>query len=143
MSDHINNSRDAPWRVSPLSYSNKKTEIRYYYNFSSVRLNKGFAVFPILYYLVEKIQPVLVPICFVCAWIFMALLSWSLIGVLRDAISRSQQMHSIPCTRCQYFTNEHRLKCTAQPTLANTEQAIGCRDYQPISNPYAIHSKNI
>ncbi|WP_315862613.1 hypothetical protein [Geminocystis sp. NIES-3708] len=38
-------------------------------------------------------------------------------------------MHKIPCSRCQYFTNNYRLKCTLQPLIANTESAIDCSDF--------------
>jgi hypothetical protein len=38
-------------------------------------------------------------------------------------------MHKIPCPNCQFFTNDHRLKCTIKPLIANTEDAISCQDY--------------
>ncbi|WP_235620712.1 hypothetical protein [Halothece sp. PCC 7418] len=50
-----------------------------------------------------------------------------------SAIQRGETMHKIPCTNCQFFTNDHRLKCTIQPLIANTEQAINCQDYTPHS----------
>jgi hypothetical protein len=40
-------------------------------------------------------------------------------------------MHEIPCSECKFFTNNHRLKCTVRPTIANTEEAIDCSDYRP------------
>ena len=55
---------------------------------------------------------------------------WSLISPLMAAIARARQMHSIPCTKCRFFTNDYRLKCTVKPQVANTEAAIGCYDYQ-------------
>jgi RNA polymerase subunit RPABC4/transcription elongation factor Spt4 len=41
----------------------------------------------------------------------------------------AKTMHQIPCARCRYFTNDHRLKCPVHPQIANTEGAINCRDY--------------
>ncbi|MGK7959817.1 hypothetical protein [Crocosphaera sp.] len=38
-------------------------------------------------------------------------------------------MHQIPCSDCQYFTNDYRLKCPVNPFQANTESAINCQDY--------------
>jgi hypothetical protein len=45
-------------------------------------------------------------------------------------------MHQIPCTGCQFFTDDYRLKCTVHPSKANTEEAIHCCDFQPKTNPY-------
>ena len=55
---------------------------------------------------------------------------WSFFRALVDGILVAQKMHQIPCTKCQFFTNDHRLKCTAQPFIANTEEAIHCTDYK-------------
>lgn len=98
-------------------------------------------MFSILYYIVHFIQPFLVPICFVFAWIFVVILGWSLISAIRDTLIRSKEMHEIPCANCQFFTNDHRLKCTVHPAIANTEKATKCLDYSAIPNPFAIHSK--
>nr|WP_232225199.1 hypothetical protein [Dactylococcopsis salina] len=46
-------------------------------------------------------------------------------------VKRSQIMHQVPCPNCQFFTNDYRLKCTVNPLVANTEQAITCQDYCP------------
>lgn len=75
------------------------------------------------------LQPFAVVICGVAAWTFLLLLLWSLARVVRDAWRRSQRMHRVPCSRCRYFTNDHRLKCAVRPHVANTEAAIGCPDY--------------
>lgn len=91
-------------------------------------------LFQILYYLVHAIQPFLVPICFVCAWSLIILLGWSMWSAAKDGIATAQQMHQIPCSGCQYFTDDYRLKCTVNPTMANTEEAIECMDYQPKTN---------
>ncbi|MEL6456732.1 MAG: hypothetical protein AAFY21_03780 [Cyanobacteria bacterium J06641_2] len=92
-------------------------------------------MFQILYYLVHTIQPFLVPICFICAWSLIILVGWSMWSAAKDGIETAQQMHQIPCTGCQYFTDDYRLKCTVNPSIANTEEAIECMDYQPKTNP--------
>ena len=89
-----------------------------------------FAVFRLLYYLVQAIQPILVPLCFFFAWIFIVLVGWTLCSAMRDTAARAKRMHKIPCTNCQFFTNDYRLKCTIQPLIANTEKAIDCFDYR-------------
>lgn len=84
-----------------------------------------------LLYIIKAIQPLVVPACFLCAWIFVISLVLSLGNAMKDVLARSQKMHQIPCSRCQFFTNNYRLKCTVQPSIANTEQAIDCIDYYP------------
>ncbi|ARV60960.1 hypothetical protein BZZ01_22155 [Nostocales cyanobacterium HT-58-2] len=88
-----------------------------------------------LYYLTHLIQPLIIPICFLCAWSLMILVVWSMWTATRDTVSKAQQMHQIPCTGCQYFTNDYHLKCTVHPSVANTEEAVNCMDYQPKTNP--------
>jgi hypothetical protein len=43
------------------------------------------------------------------------------------------KLHSVPCSKCQYFTDSNYLKCTIQPNLACSEAAIDCRDFTPQS----------
>ena len=65
----------------------------------------------------------------------MILLAWSLLTAFRDGVTTVKQMHQIPCSGCQFFTGDYRLKCTVQPSIANSEDAIDCLDYQPKTNP--------
>ncbi|MEH2036471.1 hypothetical protein [Nostoc sp.] len=90
----------------------------------------------LIFFLINGIQPLLVPICFVVAWTVTILVVLSLWTAARDSVSTAKQMHQIPCTGCQFFTDDYRLKCTVRPSIANTEEAIHCRDYQPKTNPY-------
>ena len=87
-----------------------------------------------IYSVIQAIQPILVPVCFFSAWAIVVLVFWSLYSAVRDGVATSQKMHQIPCTNCQFFTGDYRLKCTVQPTIANTEAAITCMDYQPKTN---------
>ncbi|PHM06206.1 hypothetical protein [Nostoc sp. 'Peltigera malacea cyanobiont' DB3992] len=90
----------------------------------------------LIFFLIHGIQPLLVPICFVVAWTVTILVVLSLWTAARDSVSTAKQMHQIPCTGCQFFTDDYRLKCTVRPSIANTEEAIHCSDYQPKTNPY-------
>jgi hypothetical protein len=47
----------------------------------------------------------------------------------RKYSSNFNLLHSVPCRRCKYFSNNVHLKCTIHPTTAMTKQAIDCRDY--------------
>ncbi|MDY7024220.1 MAG: hypothetical protein SWJ54_23195 [Cyanobacteriota bacterium] len=88
----------------------------------------------LLYVLIQAIQPFLVPLCFVCAWGLTILLVWSLGSAMFDTVRRSQRMHQIPCANCAYFTRDYHLKCPVQPTIALSEDAIGCVDFSPATN---------
>ncbi|NBD32040.1 MAG: hypothetical protein GVY17_03475 [Cyanobacteria bacterium] len=90
-------------------------------------------MFTFLNSLLSLLQPLLAPLCFMIAWGFTILLIWTLLSAAYSAVKRGQTMHKIPCPNCQFFTNDHRLKCTIQPVIANTEQAISCQDYCPRS----------
>lgn len=93
-------------------------------------------MFQLISFLIHGIQPFLIPICFVVAWTVIILLVLSLWAAARDSVTTAKQMHQIPCTGCQFFTDNYRLKCTVRPSIANTEEAINCSDYQPKTNPY-------
>lgn len=93
-------------------------------------------MFQLLYPLIKAIQPFLVPICFVSAWIVLLLFVWSLVSAAKDSVTTARQMHQIPCPGCAFFTNDYRLKCTVHPHIANSEAAINCLDYQSKTNPY-------
>jgi hypothetical protein len=84
----------------------------------------------LLIFLIRAIQPLVIPICFGCAWLLMALFCWSIWTSSRAIVARAQIMHRVPCSKCAFFTNDHRLKCTVHPYIANSEGAIDCQDYQ-------------
>ena len=86
-------------------------------------------MFELLYYAIHAIEPVLIPICFVTAWVIVLLTVGSLWSAIASTVTKAKQMHQIPCTGCQFFTNDYRLKCPVRPKIALTEEAIGCRDY--------------
>lgn len=81
--------------------------------------------------LMQAIEPFLVPICFISAWVLIASVAWTLGRAMREGLAQAKQMHQIPCAHCQFFTNDYRLKCTVHPQYANSERAIDCRDYKP------------
>ncbi|MBD2501163.1 hypothetical protein [Anabaena azotica] len=90
----------------------------------------------LIIFVIKVIQAFIVPICFVTAWSVIFMVIWSLWTATRDSVKTAKQMHQIPCSGCQFFTDDYRLKCTVHPSIANTEQAINCMDYQANTNPY-------
>ncbi|MCF4967710.1 hypothetical protein [Nostoc sp. CMAA1605] len=61
----------------------------------------------------------------------MILLLRNIWRTLNQGISFIWRLHQIPCHKCEYFTNDYRLKCTVHPKKACSEQAIGCFDFEP------------
>lgn len=80
--------------------------------------------------LIQLIQPILIPLCFLTAWGLIALVAWNLVAATRDSVQRAKVMHQIPCSECRYFTNNHLLKCPLHPKIALSEEAINCSDYE-------------
>ncbi|WP_035994199.1 hypothetical protein [Leptolyngbya sp. KIOST-1] len=80
--------------------------------------------------LVAVVQAVLVPVCFVLAWVLVGTTAWNMVAAVRDSVARATVMHKIPCAECRYFTNDHRLKCPLHPKIALSEAAIDCADFE-------------
>lgn len=74
---------------------------------------------------------------FVGACSILCLFGWSFLSLILETVVRAKEMHQIPCTKCRFFTGDYRLKCTVKPSTANTEQAIGCLDFQEQSLDYS------
>ena len=87
-------------------------------------------MFQLTNYLVEAIEPLVNSLSFLFACLLLFICAWSVLGALIDAIARAKRMHQIPCTQCRFFTNNYRLKCTVNPYIANTEEAIECSEYR-------------
>lgn len=94
-------------------------------------------MFHLLSPIIEIVQPFLVPICFACAWILLLMVASHIWGSISTGVTIAKQMHQIPCANCQFFTNDHRLKCPVNPLIASSEDAIGCLDYRPKGNIYS------
>jgi hypothetical protein len=91
-------------------------------------------MFQLLHPLVHAIQPFLVPICFCLTWGLILLVLLTIGSAIRHSVATAKRMHQIPCTQCQFFTDDYRLKCTVNPSIANTEAAINCLDYCPMNS---------
>lgn len=87
-------------------------------------------MFQLLYPLIRAIEPFLVPICFVSAWLLVIMVGWSVSSAIASTVTNAKRMHQIPCAYCVFFTNDHRLKCPVHPKRAMSDEAIGCVDYR-------------
>lgn len=86
-------------------------------------------MFQLLSSLIQALQPVVAPICFVTIWALFFLLLRSIWIAGRDGFANVKRLHQIKCADCRFFTNDFRLKCTVHPTDALTEEAINCSDF--------------
>ncbi len=76
------------------------------------------------------ISKIAVAIYFCCAWSLVIFFCWTVQKSLRHGLVQLKRLHQIPCSRCAFFTNNYRLKCTVNPTIALSEEAIGCKDFE-------------
>ena len=80
----------------------------------------------------STLKPVMLQLRFVGAYSLLGLAGLSLASFVIDTVATAKRMHQIPCTKCRFFTGDYRLKCTVNPDIANTEQAIDCPDCRKI-----------
>ena len=70
-------------------------------------------------------------ICFICLWVSMILMFIvSIFQAFKHGTIHLKKIHQIPCSKCDFFTNDYRLKCTVHPVKASTESAINCFDFE-------------
>ncbi len=67
--------------------------------------------------------------CFSVWTVVATLLFWRSLTIFQQGINHLKRLHQVPCSNCAYFTGDYRLKCTVNPVLAMSEEAIGCRDF--------------
>ena len=68
--------------------------------------------------------------CAFCAWTIVILGIASFCLMLSKGTNHLKKLHDIPCSGCDFFTNDYRLKCTIHPSKACSEDAIGCIDFE-------------
>ncbi|MEM6751654.1 MAG: hypothetical protein AAF630_01500 [Cyanobacteria bacterium P01_C01_bin.38] len=68
--------------------------------------------------------------CAFCAWAIVILAFASFCLMLNKGTNHLKKLHNIPCSGCDFFTNDYRLKCTIHPSKACSEEAIGCIDFE-------------
>lgn len=79
-------------------------------------------------------------LCFTVWTLVFTCLFWRSLTITKQAIGHLQRLHQVPCNQCTYFTGDYRLKCTVNPVMAMSEDAIGCRDYEPCDCSLSICS---
>ena len=75
--------------------------------------------------------------CFCITLMFLFL--WSVSVALRERVHQIKRLPQIPCSDWEFFTYDYRLKCTARPWVACTQEASSCTDFEPkicLANAY-------
>ncbi|MCU0551395.1 MAG: hypothetical protein MUC48_18775 [Leptolyngbya sp. Prado105] len=77
---------------------------------------------------------VLIPLCFIAIWV-------GLIYVIADTWKYNQkssrisrELARLPCKKCQFFSNNHYIKCAVNPHVVMTPHANECQDYRSKKN---------
>ncbi|NJK40863.1 MAG: hypothetical protein HC934_04925 [Acaryochloridaceae cyanobacterium SU_2_1] len=81
------------------------------------------------YRLYPILHPLFIGLCMGLAWGMVGLFLWNIGAAIAYSLKTSQRMHQIPCSQCQYFTGDYRLKCTLHPSIALSDAAIHCADF--------------
>lgn len=93
-------------------------------------------IFVLMARTIVTIRPFLPVICFVLVWSAIALATWHLFTGLRQGMRNVKRLHQIPCAGCRYATCSHYLKCSVQPSIAFSEDAINCQDFEQRDDQY-------
>ena len=74
----------------------------------------------------------LAPLGFIFVWAVFLLLFHKIRTNADDKICvKNKILQKVPCKKCQFFANNHYLKCAVKPDTVLTEEAIDCSEYVP------------
>ncbi|MBE9258768.1 MULTISPECIES: hypothetical protein [Aphanizomenonaceae] len=74
----------------------------------------------------------LAPLGFIFVWAVFLLLFHKIRTNADDKVCvKNKILQKVPCKKCQFFANNHYLKCAVKPDTVLTEEAIDCSEYVP------------
>ena len=74
----------------------------------------------------------LAPLGFIFVWAIFLLLFHKIRTNADDKVCiKNKILQKVPCKKCQFFANNHYLKCAVKPDTVLTEEAIDCSEYVP------------
>ena len=74
----------------------------------------------------------LAPLGFIFVWAIFLLLFHKIRTNTYDKVCvKKKIIKKVPCKKCQFFANNHYLKCAVKPDTVLTEEAIDCSEYVP------------
>jgi hypothetical protein len=72
-----------------------------------------------------------IPFCYMIVSVILIFMFPNVWKVRRAKIARFNCFNQVPCRNCRFFTDNHHLYCTVQPSIVLTKQALDCSDYHP------------
>ena len=74
----------------------------------------------------------LAPLGFIFVWAIFLLVFHKIRTNTDDKVCvKNKILQKVPCKKCQFFANNHYLKCAVKPDTVLTEEAIDCSEYLP------------
>ena len=74
----------------------------------------------------------LAPLGFIFVWAIFLLVFHKIRTNADDKVwVKNKILQKVPCKKCQFFANNHYLKCAVKPDTVLTEEAIDCSEYVP------------
>lgn len=81
---------------------------------------------------ISDLAIVLSPLTFVFIWAIFLFIVQKIRYHADNKIDFSvNSLHQVPCKNCQFFSNNHYLKCAVRPDIVLTEEAMNCSEYCP------------
>jgi hypothetical protein len=72
------------------------------------------------------------PVFFAFSWVIVFMILRKVRNFIDDKmVFTVRNAHKVPCKNCQYFSNNHYLKCAVNPSIVLTEEAQDCSEYLP------------
>ena len=79
----------------------------------------------------------LTPVSLVFSWIIFFIILRKIRTILDNKmVFTVKDLQQVPCKNCQFYANNHYLKCAVQPSLVLTEEARNCSEYLPKKSNY-------
>lgn len=73
---------------------------------------------------------ILVPLCFIAIWVGLIYVIADTWKFNRKETKVSRELAQLPCKKCQFFSNNHYMKCAVNPHVVMTPAANQCQDYR-------------
>ncbi|MBD2342688.1 hypothetical protein [Anabaena subtropica] len=74
----------------------------------------------------------LTPVGLVFSWVIFFIILRKIRSIIENKmVFTVNGLHQLPCKNCQFYANNHYLKCAVQPSVVLTEEAKNCSEYSP------------
>ncbi|QLE55990.1 hypothetical protein [Nostoc sp. TCL26-01] len=74
----------------------------------------------------------LTPVGLVFSWVIFFIILRKIRSILEEKmVFTVKGLHQLPCRNCQFYSNNHYLKCAVNPSIVLTEEAKKCSEYSP------------